>query len=86
VLVTENYPELGRLTALRFLEWAQSIQVEQYEMLRTCLGREFFYEHPSALIRAPRGFVFLKQMDLSEFFSFSRELARKTEDRRLQSE
>ncbi|MCF7949814.1 MAG: hypothetical protein K9L57_10195 [Spirochaetaceae bacterium] len=64
-----------------FSKLAQSIQVEQYEMLKTCLGREYFYEHPSALIRATRGFVFLKQMDLSEFFRFSRELARKTEDR-----
>jgi len=64
-----------------FSKLAQSIQVEQYEMLKICLGREYFYEHPSAMIRATRGFVFLKQMDLSEFFRFSRELARKTEDR-----
>ena len=36
-----------------FSQLAQQIQVEQYQMLKTCLGREWFYEHPSALIRAP---------------------------------
>ena len=47
-----------------FSELAQKIQVSQYQTLKTCLGREFFYEHPSALIRATRGMVFLKRMTL----------------------
>ena len=38
---------------------AQKIQVQQYERYLTCLGKKFFYEHPSALIRATRGLVFL---------------------------
>ncbi len=41
-----------------FSELAPKIQVEQYRMLKTCLGREYFYEHPSALIRATRGVAF----------------------------
>lgn len=60
---------------------AQKIQVEQYEMLKTCLGRDFFFEHPSPLIRATRGFVFLKGMELSDFFNYSRELKKRAENR-----
>ncbi len=46
-----------------FCELAQKIQVEQYQMLKTCLGREWFAEHPSPLIRATRGLVFLREMN-----------------------
>lgn len=57
-----------------FSELAQNIQVDQYQKLKTCLGRKWFYEHPSALIRATRGIVFLKEMALEEFYQNSREL------------
>jgi glucosamine-6-phosphate deaminase len=62
-----------------FSELAQKIQVEQYQTIKKCLGREFFDEHPSALIRATRGFVFLKRMNLEELYRHSRELKRTTE-------
>ena len=60
---------------------AQKIQVEQFKMLKTCLGEEYFYNHPSALIRATRGFVFMKRMGMDAFLSHSRELKRRTEKR-----
>jgi glucosamine-6-phosphate deaminase len=63
-----------------FSELAQKIQVDQYQKIKCCLGREQFYEHPSALIRATRGFVFLKKMTLEELYERSRELARSTEN------
>jgi hypothetical protein len=50
-----------------FSDLAQRIQVQQYQQIKTCLGREWFYNHPSPLIRATRGFVFLKEMELEEF-------------------
>jgi glucosamine-6-phosphate deaminase len=59
---------------------AQRIQVQQYETLSACLGREYFYEHESALIRATRGLVFLRSMSLEEFFSYSRELKDRAEN------
>ncbi len=62
-----------------FSELAQKIQVGQYRMLKTCLGRGYFHEHPSALIRATRGMVFLKQMSPDEFYTKSRELRERTE-------
>ncbi|MDZ7345073.1 MAG: glucosamine-6-phosphate deaminase, partial [candidate division KSB1 bacterium] len=63
-----------------FSELAQKIQVDQYHMLKICLGREFFNEHPSPLIRATRGLVFLKRMSLAEFYDKSRALRRSTEN------
>jgi len=57
-----------------FSELAQRIQVEQYHTIKTCLGREWFYEHESPLIRATRGLVFLKDMDLEAFYDSCREL------------
>ncbi|MFA6107628.1 MAG: glucosamine-6-phosphate deaminase, partial [Candidatus Latescibacterota bacterium] len=64
-----------------FSELAQRIQVEQYRKVKTCLGREWFQEHPSALIRATRGLVFLKEMDLHEFYAHSRALRQAAENR-----
>ncbi|MCD6121678.1 MAG: hypothetical protein J7K04_07570 [Spirochaetales bacterium] len=63
-----------------FSELAQKIQVEQYQALKTCLGREFFNSHSTALIRATRGMVFLKRMSLEEFYKYSRELKKGTEN------
>jgi len=59
---------------------AQKIQVEQYSMLKTCLGRGFFHEHESALIRATRGMVFIKTMSLQQLYKHSRELRNITEN------
>lgn len=64
-----------------FSELAQRIQVEQYQRVKTCLGREWFHEHPSALIRATRGLVFLKEMSLPEFYAHSRALRQAAENR-----
>jgi len=63
-----------------FTELSQMIQVRQYETLTTALGQDYFYEHESALIRATRGFAFVKMMNLEEFYSFSRELRRRAEN------
>jgi glucosamine-6-phosphate deaminase len=63
-----------------FSRLAQKIQVEQYQTLKTCLGRSYFYEHESALIRATRGFVFIKQMGLEEFYNHSREIQKRIEN------
>jgi len=63
-----------------FCELAQQIQVEQYQMLKICLGRAWFYEHPSPLIRATKGLIFLKEMDFETFKDCSRELRKQTEN------
>ena len=63
-----------------FSALAQEIQVEQYQALKTCLGREFFNSHKTALMRATRGMVFLKRMRLEEFYKYSRELKKGAEN------
>jgi hypothetical protein len=54
-------------------------QVKQYRMLKPCLGRERFQEHPSPLIRATRGLVLLKHMSLDALYAHSRALRAATE-------
>jgi glucosamine-6-phosphate deaminase len=63
-----------------FCELARQIQVAQYQALKTCLGRRWWYEHESPLIRATRGLVFMREMDLAEFYARSRELRRRAEE------
>ena len=63
-----------------FCELSQRVQVSQYEILATCLGRDYFYSHESPLIRATRGFVFVRTMTTAEFFQYSRELRRLAEN------
>lgn len=64
-----------------FSELAQKIQAEQYQRIKICLGRKWFHEHESAMIRATRGLVFLKEMNLQEFYQRSRELKQVAENR-----
>lgn len=59
---------------------AKKIQVEQYQYIKTVLGRDFFYKNPDSRIRSTRGLVFLKTMNLDEFFETSRELRKTTEN------
>jgi len=63
-----------------FSDLAQKIQVEQYQKLKVCLGRQFFNEHPSPLLRATRGFVFVRSMTLHEFYQTCMELKKTTEN------
>ncbi len=60
---------------------AQKIQVEQYQQIKGMLGRDFFYQNPDSRIRSTRGLVFLKVMELEEFYTRSRELRKSTENR-----
>lgn len=59
---------------------AQKIQVEQYQMMKTLLGRDYFYENNDSRIRSTRGFVYLKVMSLKEFYEHSTQLRKSTED------
>jgi len=62
-----------------FSDLAQKIQVEQYQMLKTLLGRAFFYENEDSRTRSTRGVVLLKKMTLDEFFERSSEIKKTTE-------
>ncbi len=63
-----------------FSRLAQRIQVEQYQVIRTCLGKDYFLNHESKRVRSAKGMIFLKEMNLEEFFSHSRQLRKLTEN------
>ncbi len=58
---------------------AQRMMVEQFQMLRTLLGHEFFEQNENPRLRAARGFIFIKEMPLAEFSGQARALAEVTE-------
>lgn len=62
-----------------FSELAQKIQVEQYAMIKTCLGKDYFLNHSHPRMRAARGLIFMKDMDLPYFYKKVRELKKYTE-------
>ncbi len=64
-----------------FSELAQNIQVGQYDMMKTCLGHDFFQRHAHPRLRSARGLIFLKEMNLQEFYEKVRELKKLTEAR-----
>jgi glucosamine-6-phosphate deaminase len=57
-----------------FSELAQNIQVEQYSVIKTCLGNDYFLKNNHPRLRAARGMIFLKEMNLDEFYTKVREL------------
>jgi glucosamine-6-phosphate deaminase len=64
-----------------FSELARQIQVSQYQMIKTCLGNDFFLESGHPRLRAARGMIFLKEMELADFYEKVRELKKLTEAR-----
>jgi len=63
-----------------FYRLAQKIIVKQYQLIKTCLGREFFSSHESPRMSAAHGLVFLRLMDLEEFYRHSIELQKAMEN------
>jgi glucosamine-6-phosphate deaminase len=62
-----------------FSELAQKIQVEQYQMVKTCLGNDYFLKNNHPRLRAARGMIYLMEMSLEEFYHKVRELKKRTE-------
>lgn len=63
-----------------FCKMSQKVQVEQYGIIETCLGYEWFHNHQSPLIRATRGLIFLKEMSVPELLSASRALRKQAQN------
>lgn len=63
-----------------FSELAQKIQVEQYNMIKTCLGNDYFCRSDHPRLRAARGMIYLKEMALPEFYARVRALKKMTEN------
>lgn len=63
-----------------FCKMSQKVQVEQYEMIECALGYQWFHKHPSPLIRATRGLVFMREMSVEQLMEESRGLRRQAEN------
>lgn len=63
-----------------FSRLAQRIFAEQYQSMKVCLSREFFYQNKHPRLRACRGLCFIKRMTMDEFFEKSMELKKKIEE------
>ncbi len=60
-----------------FCDLTQKIWVEQMRQIQLLLGKDFFYNHASPLIRATHGLIYLKEMTVPEFLVHARELQQK---------
>ncbi|NQV42681.1 MAG: glucosamine-6-phosphate deaminase [Candidatus Marinimicrobia bacterium] len=58
---------------------AQAIQVQQHQDMKRVMGRDFWYENAHPRVRAAHGLVYLKEMELEEFYTRARELQKVTE-------
>ncbi len=63
-----------------FSKLARKIQAKQHTQIRTFLGEDFFVYNEDHGLRAARGMVFLREMDLAEFYTKSAELKQMAED------
>jgi len=63
-----------------FSRLAQRIQVEQYQTIRLCLGKDYFLKHPYPRVQAAYGMVYLKELSQAEFYTHSSELRKLTEN------
>ena len=62
-----------------FSRLAQKIQAEQFQMLKTCLGEDFFNENDHPRLRACHGLCFIKKMNVGEFIEQTMALRKKME-------
>ena len=62
-----------------FCDLSQKIMVEQFNTIKECLGKYFFYTNPVPRLRASRGMNLLRYMTPQEFFKEALELRKLTE-------
>lgn len=62
-----------------FSELAESIWVKQLKDIQLILGKNYFYENESPLIRSTHGLIFIKEMNVKEFSAFAEEMRKKAQ-------
>lgn len=62
-----------------FSELAESIWVKQLKDIQLILGKNYFYENESQLIRSTHGLIFIKEMNVKEFGAFAEEMRKKAQ-------
>jgi len=62
-----------------FSRLAQKIQADQFQMVKTCLGEDFFNDNTHPRLRACHGLCFLRKMTVKEFIEQTIALKKKVE-------
>lgn len=64
-----SYRHNGKFSTLARKTW-----VEQLKQLQLLLGKNYFYQHENARVRASHGLIYFKEMKVGEFLTTAREL------------
>ena len=51
----------------KFSELTQKVWMEQHKQIQFLLGKNFFYENNSPLLRATHGLIYLREMNADQF-------------------
>ena len=63
----------------KFSDLTQHVWVEQLKEIQLLLGKDFFYQNESPLIRATHGLIYLREMNVEEFLDMAIELEKSME-------
>lgn len=63
-----------------FSRLSEKILVQQYQQMKTCLGRQYFNESDHPRLRASHGLVYMKEMSVDEFTAHAGRLRQSTEN------
>ncbi len=63
----------------KFSELTQSIWLEQHKQIQLLLGKNFFYQNSSPLLRATHGMVYLRELNVGQFLEEASRLGKSME-------
>ena len=63
-----------------FSDISKKTWIKQLHDVQLILGKNYFYESPSPLIRSTHGLIFIKDMNVNEFIAISEEMRRRSEE------
>jgi glucosamine-6-phosphate deaminase len=63
----------------KFSELTQRVWMEQHKQIQFLLGKNFFYENESPLLRATHGLIYMRELNVQEFLKEASQLGKSVE-------
>ena len=63
----------------KFSELTQRVWMEQHKQIQLLLGKNFFFQNKSPLLRATHGFVYMRELNVAQFLEEAFKLEKSTE-------
>ncbi len=63
----------------KFSELTQRVWMEQHKQIQFLLGKNFYYENESALLRATHGLIYIRELNVEQFLQEARALGKSVE-------